>query len=143
MLKAVLIDSSAIARGLLNTVLIDGGYDVVGQAHTCLAGNVLLIKHQPQIICVARDCIEADEPSMLAMRKDWPKAMIFMVSAEFDQAPIQKAHTRGINGYIEKPFNGGTVLKTIRNTIIAAVKRQQKAQADAQGADPAGGSDEV
>ena len=143
MLKAVLIDSSAIARGLLNTVLIDGGYDVVGQAHTCVAGNVLLIKHQPQIICVARDCIEADEPSMLAMRKDWPKAMIFMVSSEFDQATIQKAHAMGINGYIVKPFNGGTVLKTIRNTIIAAVKRQQKAQADAQGAGPAEGSDEV
>jgi two-component system chemotaxis response regulator CheY len=49
----------------------------------------------------------------------------------------------GINGYIVKPFNGGTVLKTVRNTIIAAVKRQQKAQADAQGAGAAGGSDEV
>ena len=139
MLKAVLINSSAIARGLLNTVLIDGGYDVVGQAHTCVAANVLLIKHQPQIICVSRDCIEADEPAMLAMRKDWPKAMIFMVSSEFDQATIQKAHAMGINGYIVKPFNGGTVLKTIRNTIIAAVKRQQKAQSGAAGE----GSDEV
>jgi two-component system chemotaxis response regulator CheY len=27
--------SSAVARGLLNTVLLDGGYDVVGQTHTC------------------------------------------------------------------------------------------------------------
>lgn len=143
MLKAVLIDSSAIARGLLNTVLIDGGYDVVGQAHTCLAGNVLLIKHNPQIICVARDCIEADEPGMAAMRRDWPKAMIFMVSSEFDQATIQKAHTMGINGYIVKPFNGGTVLKTIRNTIIATVKRQQKAQEPQNDGEAAAGSDEV
>ncbi|WP_342118351.1 hypothetical protein [Pseudoduganella sp. OTU4001] len=140
MLKAVLIDSSAIARGLLNTVLLDGGYDVVGQAHTCVAGNVLLIKHNPQIICVARDCIEADEAAMAAMRKDWPKAMIFMVSSEFDQATIQKGHAMGLNGYIVKPFNAGTVLKTIRNTVIATVKRQQAAQADAA---PAEGSDEV
>ncbi|WP_028102671.1 response regulator [Pseudoduganella violaceinigra] len=143
MLKAVLIDSSAVARGLLNTVLIDGGYDVVGQAHTCLAGNVLLIKHHPQIICISRDCIEADEASVHAMRKDWPKAMLFMVSSEFDQATIQKGHAMGFNGYIVKPFNAGTVLKTIRNTVIAAVKRQQKAQAGTQGDGPAEGSDEV
>jgi two-component system chemotaxis response regulator CheY len=45
----------------------------------------------------------------------------------------------GINGYIVKPFNAGTVLKTIRNTVIATVKRQQKAQA----AGPAAGSDEA
>lgn len=140
MLKAVIIDGSAIARGLLNTVLLDGGYDVAGQAHTCAAGNVLLIKHHPQIICVARDCIEADEAAMVAMRKDWPKAMIFMVSSEFDQATIQKGHAMGLNGYIVKPFNAGTVLKTIRNTVIATVKRQQAARA---GAAPAEGSDEV
>lgn len=142
MLKAVIIDSSAIARGLLNTVLLDGGYDVVGQAHTCLAGNVLLIKHNPQIICVARDCIEADPDALAAMRREWPKAMIFMVSSEFDQATIQKGHAMGINGYIVKPFNAGTVLKTIRNTVIATVKRQQAAQAAAPGA-AAEGSDEV
>lgn len=143
MLKAVIIDGSAIARGLLNTVLIDGGYDVVGQAHTCAAGNVLLIKHHPQIICVSRDCIEADLPGMQAMRQEWPKAMIFMVSSEFDQATIQKAHAMGINGYIVKPFNAGTVLKTIRNTVIATVKRHQKALSGEQGAGPAEGSDEA
>jgi two-component system chemotaxis response regulator CheY len=39
----------------------------------------------------------------------------------------------GVNGFIVKPFNADTVLKTIRNTVIAMVKRQQKALAE-QGA---------
>jgi two-component system chemotaxis response regulator CheY len=137
MLKAVIIDSSAVARGLLNTVLMDGGYDVVGQAHTCAAGNAMLFKHNPQIICISRDVIEADLPAMATMRREWPKAMIFMVSSEFDQATIQKAHAMGINGYIVKPFNADTVLKAIRNTVITTVKRQQKVQA-AQDGGPAG-----
>jgi two-component system chemotaxis response regulator CheY len=137
MLKAVIIDSSAVARGLLNTVLMDGGYDVVGQAHTCAAGNAVLFKHNPQIICISRDVIEADLPAMATMRREWPKAMIFMVSSEFDQATIQKAHAMGINGYIVKPFNADTVLKAIRNTVITTVKRQQKVQA-AQDGGPAG-----
>lgn len=145
MLKAVIIDSSAIARGLLNTVLLDGGYDVAGQAHTCQAGNALLIKHNPQIICVARDCIEADEAAMIAMRKEWPKAMIFMMSSAFDQATIQKGHAMGLNGYIVKPFNADTVLKTIRQTVIATVKRLQAAKAAQEGAAGAAaeGSDEA
>jgi two-component system chemotaxis response regulator CheY len=138
MLKAVIIDGSAVARGLLNTVLMDGGYEVVGQAHTCAAGNAVLIKHNPQIICVSRDAMEADMPAMEAMRKDWPKAMIFMVSSEFDEGTIRKGHAMGINGYIVKPFNAGTVLKTIRNTVITAVKRQQMAQGSPDGEAPSG-----
>lgn len=137
MLKAVIIDGSAVARGLLNTVLVDGGYDVVGQAHTCAAGTALLIKFNPQIVCINRDQVEQDVAGMEAMRRQWPKALIFMVSSEFDAATVQKAHAMGINGFIVKPFNAGTVLKTIRNTVIAMVKRQQKAQEEGNGQEPA------
>ncbi|MBB3220319.1 ANTAR domain-containing response regulator [Pseudoduganella umbonata] len=137
MLKAVIIDGSAVARGLLNTVLTDGGYDVVGQAHTCAAGTALLIKFNPQIVCINRDQLEQDVPAVEAMRRQWPKALIFMVSSEFDAATVQKAHAMGINGFIVKPFNAGTVLKTIRNTVIAMVKRQQKVQEESGGPEPA------
>ncbi|WP_338767819.1 response regulator [Massilia sp. METH4] len=136
MLKAVIIDGSAVARGLLNTVLVDGGYDVVGQAHTCAAGTALLIKFNPQIVCINRDQVEQDVAGVEAMRKQWPKALIFMMSSEFDAATVQRAHAMGVNGFIVKPFNGGTVLKTIRNTVLAMVKRQQKAQAE-NGGEPA------
>jgi two-component system, chemotaxis family, chemotaxis protein CheY len=136
MLKAVIIDGSAVARGLLNTVLTDGGYDVVGQAHTCAAGTALLIKFNPQIVCINRDQVEQDVAGMEAMRRQWPKALIFMMSSEFDAATVQRAHAMGINGFIVKPFNAGTVLKTIRNTVITMVKRQQKAQAENGGQEP-------
>lgn len=134
MLKAVIIDSSAVARGLLQTVLQDGSYDVVGQAHTCVSGTVLLIKHNPQIICIARDVLEADVKGVEEMRRNYPKSLMFMVSSEFDAATVQQAHAMGINGFIVKPFNADTVLKTIRNTVIAMVNRQRKALADAQAA---------
>ena len=136
MLKAVIIDSSAVARGLLQTVLQDGSYDVVGQAHTCASGTVLLIKHHPQIICIARDVLEADIKGAEEMRRNYPKSLMFMISSEFDAATVQQAHAMGINGFIVKPFNGDTVLKTIRNTVIAMVNRQRKALADAQAAHP-------
>lgn len=139
MLKAVIIDTSAVARGLLNTVLTDGSYDVVGQGHTGASTIALMVKHNPQIVCIARDVVEADEAAIAEVRKGWPKAMLFMVSSEFDAPTVQKAHAMGFIGFIVKPFNAGTVLKTIRSTIITMVKRQQKVQAELQAA--GGGAD--
>ena len=75
MLKAVIIDPSAVARGLLNTVLLDGGYDVVGATHTCASAMVQLIKHQPHIVCVAREQIEKEEDALREIRSNWPKTL--------------------------------------------------------------------
>src|SRR5476651_877837 len=138
MLKAVIIDSSAVARGLLNTVLLDGGYDVVGQTHTCASGMALLLKHQPHVVCIAREQIETSEGVVREIKTNWPKTLIFMVSSEFDAATVQSAHAMGVNGFIVKPFKADTVLNTIRNTVIAMVKRQRAALASPnpeQGAD--------
>jgi two-component system chemotaxis response regulator CheY len=137
MLKAVIIDSSAVARGLLNTVLIDGGYDVVGQAHTCANGMALLIKYQPHIVCIAREQMESGEDVVREIKTNWPKTLIFMVSSEFDAATIQQAHAMGVSGFIVKPFKADTVLNTIRNVVIAMVKRQRAAMAKDSDADEA------
>jgi len=129
MLKAIIIDSSAVARGLLNTVLLDGGYDVVGQAHTCAAGVALMIKHNPHIVCIALEQVENDVDGMREIKAKWPKALVFMVSSQLDAATIQSAHAMGVNGFIVKPFKADTVLNTIRNVVIAMVKRQRAAMA--------------
>ena len=139
MLKAVIIDSSAVARGLLNTVLIDGGYDVVGQAHTCANGMALLIKYQPHIVCIAREQMESGEDVVREIKTNWPKTLIFMVSSEFDAATIQSAHAMGVSGFIVKPFKADTVLNTIRNVVIAMVKRQRAALAKEGAAAPEAG----
>ena len=129
MLKAIIIDSSAVARGLLNTVLLDGGYDVAGQGHTCAAGVALMIKHNPHIVCIALEQVESDLDGMREIKRKWPKALIFMVSSQLDAATIQSAHAMGVNGFIVKPFKADTVLNTIRNVVIAMVKRQRAAMA--------------
>ena len=38
----------------------------------------------------------------------------------------------GVSGFIVKPFMADTVLKTVRNTVIAMVRKQQQALAAAQ-----------
>ncbi|MCL6482766.1 response regulator [Janthinobacterium lividum] len=125
MLKTVLIDSSAVARGLLNTVLTDGGYDVCGQTHTSALGLALLVKHHPHFVCIAREQVEDGSNVVQTIRAQYPKTLIFMVSGGIDAASLQAAHAMGVSGFIVKPFMADTVLKTVRNTVIAMVRKQQ------------------
>ena len=141
MLKAIIIDESAVARGLLNTVLTDGGYEVVAQAHTAHTGLVLLQKHKPQLLCIAREQIEDAENIVEQVREHLPKTIVFMVSGAIDAPTLQAALARGVNGFIVKPFKADAVLKTIRNTVIATVKKQQAAPpGDAQPDSPSDAS---
>jgi two-component system chemotaxis response regulator CheY len=125
MLKAVIVDANAISRGLLNTVLTDGSYDVVGQTHTSTLGYALAQKYHPHLICIAREQVEDGNDVVEQLRANLPKTLVFMVSGTLDAPSIQAALGRGVHGFIVKPFKADTVLKTIRNTVIAVVRKQQ------------------
>ncbi|WP_296951073.1 ANTAR domain-containing response regulator [uncultured Massilia sp.] len=127
MLKAIIVDSNAISRGLLNTVLTDGGYEVAGQAHTGANAYALAIKYHPHIACIAREQVEDGSEIVERLRAELPKTLIFMVSGTLDAAAIQSAMGRGVHGFIVKPFKADAVLKTIRNTVMAIVKKHRGA----------------
>ena len=125
MLKAIIVDASAVSRGLLNTVLTDGGYEVVGQAHTSTLGYALVLKHHPHIFCIAREQVEDGNDVVEQLRASHPKTLVFMVSGTLDAPAVQAALGRGVQGFIVKPFKAETVLKTIRNTVLAIVKKHK------------------
>jgi two-component system chemotaxis response regulator CheY len=125
MLKAVIVDANAISRGLLNTVLTDGSYEVVGQAHTSALGYALAQKFKPHFICIAREQVEDGNDVVGQLRASLPKTLVFMVSGTLDAPAVQAALASGVHGFIVKPFKADTVLKTIRNTVIAMVRKSQ------------------
>ena len=125
MLKAVIVDSNAISRGLLNTVLTDGGYDVVAQTHTSHLGYVLAQKHRPNLFCIAREQVEDGNDVVEQLRASMPKTLVFMVSGTLDAPTVQAALARGVQGFIVKPFKADAVLRTIRNTVMAIVKQHR------------------
>jgi two-component system chemotaxis response regulator CheY len=125
MLKAVIVDSNAISRGLLNTVLTDGGYEVVGQTHTSHLGYVLAQKHHPNLFCIAREQVEDGNDVVEQLRAAMPKTLVFMVSGTLDAPTVQAAMARGVQGFIVKPFKADAVLRTIRNTVLAIVKQHR------------------
>lgn len=125
MLKAVIIDSSAMSRDLLNAVLTEGGYNVVGATHTSAQGYALMQKFHPHLVCIALEQIEDGSKIVEQIRETMPKTLIFMVSGAIDAATLQASLARGVHGFIVKPFKADAVLKTIKNAVLAMIKKQQ------------------
>jgi two-component system chemotaxis response regulator CheY len=124
-LKAVIVDANALSRGLLNTVLTEGGYNVVGQTHTSTQGLALLQKLHPHILCIGLDQVEDGHNIVEQIREQMPKTLVFMVSGQLDEQTLKAALARGVQGFIVKPFKADAVLKTIKNTVLAMIKKQQ------------------
>lgn len=125
MLKAIIIDANAITRSLLNTVLTDGGYDVVGQTHTSLLGYALAQKHGAHLVCIAQEQVDDGNDVVEQLRANLPKTFVFMVAGALDAQAVQSALARGVQGFVIKPFKADAVLRTVRNTVIAIVRKQQ------------------
>jgi two-component system chemotaxis response regulator CheY len=126
MLKAIILDNQAVARDLLASVLNNGGHEVVGGSNTNTSNLARMVKLRPQIVCVDIGEANAEGLELLdSLRKELPKALIFLVSAKIDADTIQSAQQHGVSGFIVKPFNSTAVLTSIRNTIIRIATQQR------------------
>lgn len=129
MLRAYILDNQAVARNLLGTVLANGGHEVVGDGNNSGTNIARMVKLQPQIVCV--DIGEPDQNGLAlldSLRTQLPKALIFLVSAKIDAETIQAAQSRGVVGFIVKPFNAVAVLMSIRNTILRIATQSRAKQ---------------
>lgn len=124
MIKAVIIDGSALARDLLNGILTNAGYEVVGQSHTSSQGYALVQKHRPQLVCLAREQAEDGNQVLEQLHAHYPKTLVFLMSGALDAATVQDALARGVHGFIVKPFKADAVIRTIKTTVISFVKKQ-------------------
>ncbi|HCY63954.1 MAG TPA: response regulator [Oxalobacteraceae bacterium] len=126
MIKAVVIDGNAISRNLLSTLLTNGGYAMIGDANTSSAGLAAMIKLTPQIVCIDIGAVDEEGWQRLeAIRSGLPKALVFMVSGQFESATIESAARRGVHGFIVKPFKEITVLGHIRNAIVKLARQHR------------------
>ncbi|MEA5097149.1 MAG: response regulator [Burkholderiaceae bacterium] len=126
MLKAVIIDENATSRGLLQTILINNGWEVAGQTNSNAKGLGLVQKLQPHFVCIDIQQIDDEETDILhTIRTEWPKTLIFLISSAVDAETVQSAVARGVHGFFLKPFNQVTVANTIRSAVLRLVKSQQ------------------
>lgn len=126
MLRVVVIDSNAISRNLMISVLETGGYQVMGDVSATAAGIASVTKLQPQLVCIDPSQNGQWDMDLLdTIRSVIPKALIFVVSGAMHPEQIYAAAQRSVHGFIVKPFNATTVLATIRKAVLKVAQQHQ------------------
>lgn len=125
MLRAVILDNSAIARGLLRTILADGGYDIVNESGVAACSLPKLVLLDPQLVFLSLDAEDHDCLATLgSLRAGLPKALIVAISSEFTPDKLKQSIERGANTFVVKPFNGATVLSAVRSAVIKLIEQK-------------------
>ncbi|MDI3546603.1 MAG: two-component system, chemotaxis family, chemotaxis protein CheY [Halanaerobiales bacterium] len=119
MAKTVLIvDDAAFMRMMIKNILLDGGYEVIGEAENGKQAVDAYKELQPDLVTMditmpEMDGIEAVK-KILAINKD---AKIIMCSAMGQQAMVIEAIQAGAVDFVVKPFKPDRVLEAVDKAL--------------------------
>jgi len=120
MAKRVLIaDDSEFMRNLLREIL-EGDFEIVGEAENGVEAVDLYNEHTPDIVMMdivmpIRSGIEATDE----ITDENPDAKVIMCTSVGQEEKMKEAIKAGASGYITKPFQKPNVLEAINDVIPA------------------------
>ena len=118
LLRFLVVDDEPLVREMLNDILIDLGYDVVGQANDGISAIEKAAQLKPDVICLDINMPEMSGLDALASIKTSNKSIVvIMVTANNDSSTVQQAIRTGADGYILKPFSAQQIVKAVNRGI--------------------------
>jgi two-component system chemotaxis response regulator CheY len=114
-LRILIIDDSDLSCALLSVILRSDNYTIVGIAQDATTGIKLAQSSQPDVVLLdiimpEISGLDAIKPIKAAAKN----ALVLMVSGVDDGDMVTQAIEQGANGYIIKPFNSDSVIKTMK-----------------------------
>ena len=116
--RILVVDDSFYMRTIIKNMLIDAGYDVVGEAGTAEEAISETAKLKPELITL--DLILPDNNGtelLQRIKNDHPHIKVVVVSAVGQELILDKAKDLGAEDYITKPFEEQEVLRTIKDVL--------------------------
>ena len=117
--KRILItDDTAFMRLLLQKILTENGYEVVGEADNGKEAVRLFERHRPDLVTmdITMPKLNGIECLKEILRHD-PKARVMMISALGQGAKILEAVNSGARHYVTKPFEPEKVLEAVTELL--------------------------
>lgn len=122
-LRFLVVDDEPLVREMLNDILIDIGYSVVGQANNGAVAIEKAAQLKPDIICLDINMPEVSGLDALASIKTSNKdILVIMVTANSDTSTVQQAIRTGADGYILKPFNTQQIIRAVEKAVMKRAK---------------------
>lgn len=130
----LIIDDNDISRSMMRHLLNTNKFHVVGEAGKGQIGLSLIEKLQPDIVCL--DIMMPDLNGLEVLKRikaQSPQIEVLMVTGNKDRETVMEAIEHGACGYIVKPFNPETLLRTVEKAV-AKVCSHPHQQLDARSA---------
>lgn len=114
----LIIDDNDISRSMMRHLLTANKYHVVGEAGKGQIGLTLIEKLRPHIVCL--DVVMPDFSGLEVLKRikeQAPQTEVLMVTGNSDRETVTEAIQHGAGGYIVKPFNSDTLLRTVEKSV--------------------------
>jgi len=117
--RVLIADDSEFMRNLLREIL-EGDFEIVGEAENGVEAVDLYNEHEPDIVMMdivmpIRSGIEATDE----ITDENPDAKVIMCTSVGQEEKMKEAIKAGASGYITKPFQKPNVLEAINDVIPA------------------------
>jgi len=111
-------DDTAFMRLLLQKILTEGGYDVVGEADNGKEAVRLFERHRPDLVTmdITMPILNGVE-ALKRIRAIDPDARVLMVSAMGQKNMVMQALREGAQGFLIKPFEKEKVLQAVAEVL--------------------------
>lgn len=116
--RILVVDDSFYMRTIIKNMLLDAGYEIVGEAGTAAEAMEQIKKLNPGLVTL--DLILPDNNGtdlLQKIKEEHPEIKIVVVSAVGQELILSKANDLGASDYITKPFEEREVLETIKQVI--------------------------
>jgi two-component system chemotaxis response regulator CheY len=115
----LIIDDNDVSRSMLRHILASEKYQVVGEAGNGKLGMELAERLKPRVICLDINMPSPNGIDVLRQVKaSLPQTEVLMVTGNNDRESVVEAMQLGAVGYIVKPFNPTTLLRTLEQAVL-------------------------
>ena len=114
--RILIVDDNHVMRTLLRTIVRSNEkLEVVAEAHNGVLGLEAAARHRPNIVCLDVMMPGMDGLTVLReIKSRYPEIRVVMITGSASADNVQEAIAQGADGFIVKPFNAATILKTLR-----------------------------
>ena len=114
----MIVDDARIMRSMLKKILIEGGYNVVGEASDGEEAIRMYTEQKPDLVTL--DLIMPQLNGLEVLKEIIaldPEARVVVITAMKQESLTNQAFTLGAKGFIKKPFFRETVIQTIERVL--------------------------
>lgn len=118
MTKVLIVDDASFMRTMIKKILIENGFQVVGEACNGQDAYEKYIELKPDVVTMDITMPEVDGITSVKMIREYDKsANIIMCSAMGQQSMVKESLKAGAKDFVVKPFKEEKVLQAINNVL--------------------------